>query len=242
MTMRSVFVVVLATVAASSSYGHTLQATQLRSCVGQEYLQMKPTTLAQRHVASAAPTCLAQGLTTVCRQKLDDNPEGDTSEITVSTPNATLARWREQGDPAYINNLLALTSSKRSPDVLIIASLQTESQGMGVQEWSVNVLTTAPDGGPTSRKTLTTTEFGAMGSLVKPKLRTTEPCRLLTTRWEERETKQGKRLVLVGELADILTDQAFSSQSNSFARRFDHKLEKMRQSNRLDRPMVFFQK
>ena len=241
MTMRSVFVVVLATVAAVSSYAHTLQATQLRSCVGQEYEQMKPT-LAQRHVASAAPICLTQGLTTVCRQNLDDNPEGDTSEITVSTPTATLARWREQGDPAYIGNMLALTSIKRHSDVLIIATLQSESQGMGVQEWAVNVLTTAPDGGPTSRRTLATTEFGARGSLVKPRLRTTEPCRLLATRWEERETKQGKRLFLVGELADILTDQAPSSQSTSFARRFDHKLEKMRLSNRLDRPMAFFQK
>lgn len=241
MTTRAVYVVMFAMAAASISHAQPIRALQLRSCTGQEYVQMKPT-LAQSSARGVAPTCLTQGRMTVCRRKLDENPDGDTSEVTVSTPAVTLAQWREQGDPAYVGNMLALNANKSNVNVLVIATLQSESQGMGTQEWSVNVLTTAVDGGSTSRRTLNTSEFGALGSVVKSTRRTIEPCRLLTTRWEERETKQGKRLFLVGELADILANQDTPSQPTAFVRRFDHRLEKLRLSNRVDRPMIFFQK
>jgi len=239
MTRRTVFFWWALAVVTSISYAGPFKATNLRSCVGHEYAQLKPAPASQ---VDSASVCLEQGSMTVCRRKLRGDQDNDTTETTVSLSNVVIAQWREHGDPVYMGHLFAFQSNRHHPKVLVIAALQSESQGMGVQEWAVHVVQFA-NGVQATKRTLTTADFGVNGSLLRANGRSAgDSCHLLVTRWDERATRQGKRLFLVGELVDLLKEQSKPDQLNVFARRFDRKLEKLRLSDRNDRPLAFFQK
>jgi len=184
-------------------------------------------------------TCFRSRLgVTVCRVKLDGNPEdGTTSEVIVSKDGAEFARWREDADPHQLRQIEVLSwKAKRPPkNRLLIATLQSESQGMGVQSWLVSVLDLDR---PDTRRVWRTAEFSATGSVVTSPFKPSRGCVLLQTEWTTRNTRSGDRLFLQGRLIDPF--QSLDLSATVFSRRFDKSFEALRLSEPWGRPAVYF--
>ncbi len=202
----------------------------LTSCVGTDYLPLQLES--PRPIATDA-ICLAGHRVRVCRRLLTELQSGEqTSEVVVERLGQVVQKWSESGDPSYLQHIHAFRSS-RDGSRLIVATQQSESMGMGVQEWLVNVL----DPDQPGRRTFQTAEFGPQGALVADRT-TPHVCHLLRTQWETRPTQQGDRLFLMGQLISL--DDG-TPLAQPFYKRFDRKLKRQRETPSANRPLRYFQ-
>lgn len=240
MTFRLIVSIAVATVA-TATQADTPKATQLVSCVGAgQYVALQPTSGASKS-AVGNESCLSDGDVIVCRRLLGDaSSTDDTMAISIRANGIVVQSWLEKGDPGYLDKMYAFRDLKNK-SLVVIATQQSETQGMGAQEWEVNVASI--DGrSPSERRQFTTAEFGRAGTLVRDSRVAGSPCNLLSTRWETQSTAQGDRLFLVGQLLDLQGEAPQKRTTTLFSRRFDHRLERQRESQPEDRPLVYFKR
>lgn len=215
------------------AYAGLSPAPKLTSCVGTQYLALnreRPGT-----TLTVDAVCLTSNSLRVCRRLLtEEDSNNETTELTVESNGQVIQKWNESSDPRYLSQIHVFRAIQEST-LLIVATQQSESQGMGIQEWSVNTI--AMD--KYVRHTYSTTEFGPQGSLVLDKANpSSKSCSLLSTHWATQSTRQGDRLFLIGKLIDLDTGIALSS---TLTKRFDRKLKLQRESAPADRPLRYFQ-
>ncbi len=206
---------------------------KLTSCVGTHYLALSREQPRPNPAVDAL--CLNGDNLRVCRRPLNGSqPDNETTEVVVESNGQVIQKWNESSDPSYLPQVHVFRASQGT-ERLIVATQQSESQGMGVQEWAINVI----DLGTLARRTYFSTEFGPKGSLVLGKGHSsTKSCQLLITRWETQLTRHGDRLFLVGQLIDL--DKG-TPLAPIFTKRFDTKLKLQREAEPADRPMRYFQ-
>jgi hypothetical protein len=215
----------------SALAGPQSSGAALKSCIGHGWEQLQPAT-----VDASLGTCVASADIRVCKRAITPETGNNTSEVSVYRGGIVLTQWQEDGDPAYLQRLYAFRSDRD----LLVATLQSESQGMGVQEWSISYMGTS--GSSVTRLTTKTAEFGGMGSIVRPSSSSKghPTCYLLETQWETRPTSKGERLFLRASLRPLTLEGFSSAPQRVFSRRFDHKLERQRQQESEWKPLVFF--
>jgi hypothetical protein len=237
MTPRIAIGITLAALITTTHAG-TTDASGFISCVGRDFANLPHTAIVQSTQVQKE-FCLSDADLTVCRSALS---AGDTSDntmaVSIRAHGVIVQRWFEMGDPGYLDKMHAFRSMK-DKHVLIVATQQSESQGMGAQEWDVNVVSVGEQSGQT-RRTFNTTEFGPSGALVKPKAPTDSSCSLLLTRWVTQQTPQGERLFLVGQLIDLHGEVTADHDPTSWSRRFDRRFERQRASQPASRPLDYF--
>lgn len=239
MTSRLVVSLALAT-AVTAALADASKAPKLVSCVGSEYVALQRATWASHNPADHA-SCLSHRDLTVCRRLLsEESPANDTMAVSIRASGIVVQSWLEKGDPGYLDKIYAFRGLK-DKSLVVVATQQSETQGMGAQEWEVNVVSI--DGrSPNERRTFTTAEFGRLGTLVRNNRTTGSSCHLLSTRWETRATPQGDRLFLVGQLLELQGETPVEHSKTSFSRRFDHRLERQREAQTEDRPLAYFKR
>ncbi len=233
MINRSALIVFSLFLSTSALAGPQSSAAALKSCIGHGWEQLQSAT-----TDADLGTCVTAADIRVCRHAITPETGNNTSEVSVHRAGIVLTQWQEDGDPAYLQRLYAFRSDRG----LLVATLQSESQGMGVQEWSINYIGTS--GSSVSRLTTKTAEFGAMGSIVRPSSSNKggSTCYLLDTQWETKVTAKGERLFLRANLRPLTPESFSATPQPVFSRRFDHKLERLRQQEGEWKPLVLFQK
>lgn len=209
----------------------------LTSCVGRQYVMAQPA--APANTVESARTCHTLGDISVCRVGLNDTQEDNaTIKVMVLLNGGLVQEWRESADPAYFDQMHVLVrrQAKGVAPTVIVTTQQAESQGMGVQEWAINVLNLS---GPVTRRTFVTAELGPTGFLVADPRQASPVCKLLLTQWESRETAHGERLFLKIYLADPHRTDPNTALLRRL--RFDKRLERLRQSAPSDRPLRYMQ-
>lgn len=209
----------------------------LAPCVGKQFVQLQDAPVAVSSKDSPEAVCMTRRHLSVCRTMLDgDQPDNRTMKITVSLNGSVTQEWFESADPAYLKHIhVFVAQSKETNPPIVVATQQSESQGMGVQEWLVNAITIS------GRHTFTTSELGSMGSLVFDRTKPSLACKILLTRWESRQTKSGERLYLVGKLVGMDSDASQNRKAgHAMSRRLDRHLEQLRAANPSSRPLSYF--
>lgn len=239
MTSRLVVSLALAAVA-TTALADPSKTPKLVSCVGGEYVALQRTTWEPNNPADHE-SCLSDGDLTVCRRLLGkESSTDDTMAVSIRASGIVVQSWLEKGDPGYLDKIYAFKGLK-DKSLAVVATQQSETQGMGAQEWDVNVVSI--DGrSPSERRTFTTAEFGRLGTLVRNNSAAGSSCHLLSTHWETRATSQGDRLFLVGQLLELQGGTPPERAKTSFSRRFDHRLERQREAQPEDRPLVYFKR
>jgi hypothetical protein len=224
----------------TTTHAGTPQAGSLRACVGQGYAALRSTAVPSGPRKTDEVCLVADGLT-VCRRLLQgDRGDGNTMAVSIQSPGQEVQHWLEDGDPGYLAQFHAYRAHQGHAEEVIVATQQSETQGMGAQEWVVNVVRWG-EHLPATRHAVTTAEFGATGALVMAKAPAGGACHLLHTRWESHPSAQGQRLFLVGQLLDLAGDMTGPPATASFSRRLDRRFERQREAPPDGRPLIYFQ-
>lgn len=199
------------------------------SCVGNEWKPLEP----QKQADGA--TCVGTGDAQVCRQAVDDAGNA-TSMVTILRHGHPVLDWRESGDPSYVPRFLAFGSAHGE---LVVATLQSESQGMGMREWNVAYVRPTDVDAPDAMH-VTTAEFGIEGALVRPANSKSGSCALLASEWTSRQTRDGEKLFLSGQLR-VLSASGFASPTRVPGEvRFDDRVKKLREQDDPKIPLSLF--
>lgn len=240
MIFRFVLSALLATAALTTS-AEASSLNALASCVGRQFAQLQETNPVDQSKDSAAAICMGRQSISVCRRMLEGDQAGDnTMKISLSIDGSVIREWLESADPAYLRRIHVFVKQdsnqkKTLPPQIIVATQQSESQGMGVQEWQVNVIDS------TGHQTFKSSEFGPTGSLVFDRSKRTPACELLLTRWESRQTRAGERLFLMGDLVELETSRSRERAPKPLAsRRLDRHLAQLRAIAPPSRPLSYF--
>lgn len=233
----------LMSILAATSHSAPLSASSIRLCPVAS-LTSKPSL--QPEVITEAPraTCAAYAPWRVCRRATlpaDNAPDTSTSTVAVFKDDRLITSWSEQGDPTYIGEIQSVLGRSEGKEWLVVGTLQSESQGLGRQEWIITAIDLSL-GLPSPSRTYTSNDFDAVGSFVRRKNAPPSDCQLLLTRWDQRATAHGDRLFLLGNVTGIGSPTIEQNTLPDFQRRFDHKLERLRLGKPKSAPLVYFQR
>lgn len=103
---------------------------------------------------------------------------------------------------------------------MVVGTLQSESQGLGRQEWIITTIDLSI-GTPRLSRTYASSDFNFTGSFVKNRHASSQNRKLLLTRWIQRTTAHGERLILLGNLVGIGAPPIEQSTLPDLQRRFD---------------------
>jgi hypothetical protein len=200
------------------------------SCVGKQWQPMR----VQASVDGGV--CARNDHTEVCRRPA---PGGGnvTSKVTLRQDGMPAIEWSESGDPSYLDRMLVLGSAGGE---LVVATLQSESQGMAMRDWQVTYVHPAATGTLDAMHTWSA-EFGSEGALVRPAHAGAGPCALLVSEWTSRQTQQGERLFLKGRLR-FLGPSGFGAPIELTPEvRFDDRIKRLRERDDPRIPLSLFE-
>lgn len=199
------------------------------SCVGKEWKLLQP------QKQSDGEDCLGNGTAQVCRQAIDGAGNA-TSKVTILLGGHPVLDWLESGDPSYVSRFMAFSSDHGE---LVIATLQSESQGMAMRNWDVAYVRPSDVDAPDVMH-VATAEFGTEGALVKPSNSSSDRCALLVSEWTTRQTRDGERLFLSGHLR-VLGSPGFAVSTPVPEQiRFDDRVRKLREQDDPGIPLSLF--
>lgn len=199
------------------------------SCVGKEWRRLNP------EGVDNDDACVRNADVKVCRQPVRGAGTA-TSRVIVNQGDENVLEWLERGDPAYTSRILAFASANGE---LLVATLQSESQGMAMRDWNVAYI--YPSGIDTPNVLhVSTAEFGTEGTLVKSTASGSGRCVLLVSEWMSRHTVDGDRLFLKGRLRYLNGAKFASPIDLPGTVRFDDRIRKLRERDDPRLPMSFF--
>jgi hypothetical protein len=199
------------------------------SCVGNEWSPLKLQSVSGENI------CVGNDVTKVCRVSIDEASNA-TSRVTVTQHGRVLVDWLESGDPSALDKTLAFSSRGGE---LVVATLQSESQGMALRDWNVTYISPSDSNIPYILHA-SSSEFGSQGAIVKNGRSSPPYCALLVTEWQTRQTRSGARLFLNAYLRPLSASQ-FELPGNVIASvRFDDRIKKLREEDGADMPLSLF--
>ena len=136
-----------------------------------------------------------------CLSSIEDDEGNNEGSIFIERSGKIVERWKAKLYPPADENSFRVDSVKRTDneeDDLLVGAMETQSNGMGVQYWTVWVVSKAGISKP-----LDIQDYGIVGFLTRGTGE--KECNLLATRWMEgSEPERGTGLYLVGRWFKVI--------------------------------------